>query len=122
MALVDGGRSFHPSLSSGRHFHKKTFSVLNIHPKRSYPTLQIRYAISIEYESQLGGLLTPHINVPVRGEVPIERSTFTIHLPCTGNVSEEVPVGIHLEIDGYPHFNNTKLTFKRNKICIKGEK
>lgn len=83
--------------------------------------LQIRYSISIEYESQLGGLLTPHINVPVQGHVPESLSTFTIRLPCTGNVSEEVPVGINLEIDGYPNFNHTKLTFKRNKICIKGE-
>lgn len=81
----------------------------------------IRYSISIEYESQLGGLLTPHINVPVQGDIPIEAATFTIRLPCTGNVSEEVPVGIHLEIDGHPLFNRTQLTFKRNKICLLGE-
>ena len=70
----------------------------------------------------MGGLSTPHINVPVRGDVPVELSTFTIRLPCTGNVSEEVPVGIHLEIDASPYFNHTTLTFKRNKICLKGKR
>lgn len=81
---------------------------------------QLRYRVSIEYESQLGGLLAPHLSIPIKGYVPITLETFTIHLPCTGNVSEEVPVGINLVVEGSPNFNNTHMTFKRNKICLKG--
>lgn len=29
-------------------------------------------------------------------------------------------MGISLIIEGSPHFNNTHMTFKRNKICLKG--
>lgn len=65
--------------------------------------------------------MAPHLSIPIKGYVPITLETFTIHLPCTGNVSEEVPVGINLVIEGSPNFNNTHMTFKRNKICLKGK-
>uniref|UniRef100_A0A182WTV9 WIF domain-containing protein n=1 Tax=Anopheles quadriannulatus TaxID=34691 RepID=A0A182WTV9_ANOQN len=46
--------------------------------------------------------------------------SFTVHLVCWGNVTKEVPVGIHLHVEGPPKHNDTKLIIKRNKICIKG--
>lgn len=69
----------------------------------------------------MGGLRDPLISISDKGYIPRALGTFTIQLPCTGNVSEEVPLGINIYIEGHPNFNDTHLTFKRNKICLKSK-
>lgn len=78
------------------------------------------YILSIEYDIQHGALLPPQLSIPAKGFVPDKVETFTVHLPCTGNVSIEVPIAINLFIQGPPRRNDTRLNFKRNKICLKG--
>lgn len=82
---------------------------------------QVTYNLSIEYDVHQGALLTPHLNIPARGIVPDTVETFTLHLPCAGNISDEVPIAINLFVEAPPKRNNTKLIFKRNKICLKGK-
>lgn len=65
-------------------------------------------------------MLPPQLNIPAEGVVSTEIQTFTVHLPCAGNVSEEVPIAINVFIKGPPFKNDTKLNFKRHKICLKG--
>lgn len=84
------------------------------------PLIQLPYTISIEYDVHQGALLAPELNIPAHGFVPTAVETFTVHLPCTGNVSEQVPIAINVNIQGPERFNDTKLNFKRNKICMKG--
>jgi hypothetical protein len=84
---------------------------------------QLPYVISIEYETKKGALLAPQLNIPARGLIPTTIETFTVHLPCSGNVSEEVPIAINLKVRnpfGVGH-NETILHFKRNKICMRGK-
>lgn len=77
--------------------------------------------ISIEYDAQHGALLVPQLNIPAKGLVPDKVETFSVHLPCAGNVSVEVPVSINLFVQAPPRLNDTRLNFKRNKICLKGK-
>lgn len=89
------------------------------HPLRS--TWQLPYILSIEYDVHQGALLPPHLNIPAKGFVPDAVETFTLHLPCAGNISDEVPIAINLFVQGPPKRNDTRLIFKRNKICLKGK-
>lgn len=83
--------------------------------------LQLPYTISVHYDDNEGALQHPELNIPSSGIIPRTVETFTVHLVCSGNVSKEVPVGIHLHVEGPPKQNDTKLIIRRNKICIKGE-
>lgn len=84
-------------------------------------SLQLAYTISVHLDDNQGALQHPELNIPSSGAIPRTVETFKVHLVCTGNVSKEVPVGIHLHVEGPPKQNDTKLIIKRNKICIKGE-
>lgn len=84
-------------------------------------TWQLPYILSIEYDVHQGALLPPHLNIPAKGFVPVAVETFTLHLPCAGNISDEVPIAINLFVQGPPKRNDTRLIFKRNKICLKGK-
>lgn len=83
-------------------------------------SLQLPYVLSIEYDIHQGALLPPQLNIPAKGFVPAKVETFTVHLPCAGNMSVEVPIAINLFVQGPPRRNDTRLNFKRNKICLKG--
>lgn len=83
--------------------------------------LQLAYTISVHLDDNEGALQHPELNIPSSGAIPRSVETFKIHLVCNGNVTAEVPVGIHLHVEGPPKQNDTKLIIKRNKICIKGE-
>lgn len=90
-------------------------------PRKTISCQQLPYVLSVEYDAHHGALLPPHVNIPAKGYVPDLVETFTLHLPCTGNISDEVPIAINLLVQGPPKRNDTKLTFKRNKICLKGK-
>uniref|UniRef100_A0A182PFN3 WIF domain-containing protein n=1 Tax=Anopheles epiroticus TaxID=199890 RepID=A0A182PFN3_9DIPT len=78
------------------------------------------YTISVHYDDNEGALQHPELDIPSSGIIPMTVESFTVHLVCWGNVTKEVPVGIHLHVEGPPKHNDTKLIIKRNKICIKG--
>ncbi|KFB40015.1 AGAP006405-PA-like protein [Anopheles sinensis] len=81
---------------------------------------RLPYTISVHFDDNEGALQHPELDIPTSGIVPWTVESFTVHLVCWGNVTKEVPVGIHLHIEGPRKHNDTKLIIKRNKICIKG--
>ncbi|XP_017150483.2 tyrosine-protein kinase RYK [Drosophila miranda] len=83
----------------------------------AYP---LPYAISIEYANDQDALGTPTLSIPHKGLVPQEIESFLVYLPCTGNASLQLPVNVNMVVRGPPRFNDTRLHFKRNKICAKG--
>ncbi|KAH8401269.1 hypothetical protein KR009_004204, partial [Drosophila setifemur] len=83
----------------------------------SYP---LPYSISIEYNNDQEALGTPTLSIPHKGLVPQEIESFLVYLPCTGNASLQLPVNVNMLVRGPPRFNDTRLHFKRNKICAKG--
>ncbi|XP_055858556.1 tyrosine-protein kinase Drl isoform X1 [Episyrphus balteatus] len=87
---------------------------------QSQTTYPLPYIITIEYESDQGALGAPTLSIPPKGYVPQTIETFTVHLPCTGNATDQVPLSINMHVRGPPRTNDTKLGFKRNKICLKG--
>ncbi|KAG4078817.1 hypothetical protein HA402_015407 [Bradysia odoriphaga] len=87
---------------------------------QSLTSYSLSYVLSIEYDTHQGALLPPQLNIPAKGLVPDKVETFTVHLPCTGNISVEVPIAINLYVKGPPRRNDTRLNFKRNKICLRG--
>ncbi|XP_034138045.1 tyrosine-protein kinase Drl-like isoform X2 [Drosophila guanche] len=82
----------------------------------AYP---LPYAISIEYANDQDALGTPTLSIPHKGLVPQEIESFLVYLPCTGNASLQLPVNVNMVVRGPPRFNDTRLHFKRNKICAK---
>ncbi|XP_055374417.1 tyrosine-protein kinase Drl-like isoform X2 [Condylostylus longicornis] len=83
----------------------------------SYPLL---YQLTVHYEIEKQNALgIPQISIPAEGYVPQRIETFTIHLPCTGNVSLQVPLKIHMFVKGPPRQNDIKLNFKAKKNCLK---
>jgi len=82
--------------------------------------LQLPYAISIEYNTDQEALGTPTLSIPHKGLVPQEIESFLVYLPCTGNASLQMPVNVNMVVRAPPRFNDTRLHFKRNKICAKG--
>ncbi|XP_068146176.1 LOW QUALITY PROTEIN: tyrosine-protein kinase Dnt [Drosophila tropicalis] len=83
----------------------------------AYP---LPYAISIEYANDQDALGTPTLSIPHKGLVPQEIESFLVYLPCTGNASLQLPVNVNMVVRGPPRYNDTRLHFKRNKICAKG--
>ncbi|KAH8297329.1 hypothetical protein KR044_010419, partial [Drosophila immigrans] len=83
----------------------------------AYP---LRYTISIEYANDQDALGTPTLSIPHKGVVPQEIESFLVYLPCTGNASLQLPVNVNMLVQGHPRFNDTRLHFKRTKICAKG--
>ncbi|XP_055686405.1 tyrosine-protein kinase Drl isoform X1 [Lutzomyia longipalpis] len=80
----------------------------------------LSYTITIDYATELEALMPPELSIPTRGFVPRVLDTFTVHLPCSGKESEEIPIAINLHIRAPSRRNDTRLNFKRNKICLKG--
>ncbi|XP_034477179.1 tyrosine-protein kinase Dnt [Drosophila innubila] len=83
----------------------------------AYP---LRYTISIEYANDQDALGTPTLSIPHKGLVPQEIESFLVYLPCTGNATLQLPVNVNMVVQGPPRFNDTRLHFKRTKICTKG--
>lgn len=61
------------------------------------------------------------MSIPHKGLVPQEIESFLVYLPCTGNASLQMPVNVNMVVRAPPRFNDTRLHFKRNKICAKGK-
>lgn len=89
------------------------------HPS-SFALLQLPYIITIDYVLEQEALAAPTLSIPAKGYVPQQIETFTVHLPCTGNATDQVPLSVNMLVRGPPRTNDTKLNFKRNKICLKG--
>uniref|UniRef100_A0A182JGB2 Uncharacterized protein n=1 Tax=Anopheles atroparvus TaxID=41427 RepID=A0A182JGB2_ANOAO len=85
--------------------------------RTAYP---LPYTISVHFDDNDGALQHPELDIQTSGIIPRTVESFTVHLVCWGNITKEVPVGIHLHVEGPPKHNDTKLIIKRNKICIKG--
>ncbi|XP_041975331.1 tyrosine-protein kinase Dnt [Aricia agestis] len=80
----------------------------------------LAYVMGIEYESR-GAMLPPQVNISERGYVPTTLQTFRVRLPCTGSRSAEILVTMQLNISAPDRdHKDVRLTFKRNKICLKG--
>ncbi|OAD56243.1 Tyrosine-protein kinase RYK [Eufriesea mexicana] len=69
-------------------------------------------------------LFRPSVNVSAKGEVPMTLQVFRIRLPCSGLVSAQIPLALRLNVTAPPgtKYNDTILVFKRNKICLKGDR
>ncbi|XP_017476252.1 PREDICTED: tyrosine-protein kinase RYK isoform X2 [Rhagoletis zephyria] len=87
---------------------------------QSLTTYPLPYTITIDYEQDQTALAAPTLSIPDKGYVPQQIETFLVHLPCTGNGNKEVPLVVNMLVSGPPRTNDTKLHFKRNKICLKG--
>ncbi|CAD7015172.1 unnamed protein product [Ceratitis capitata] len=87
---------------------------------QSLTTYPLPYTITIDYEQEQSALAAPTLSIPDRGYVPQQIETFLVHLPCTGDGNKEVPLVVNMLVSGPPRTNDTKLHFKRNKICLKG--
>lgn len=84
--------------------------------------LQLPYVWSVEYSNR-DAMLSPAFNISLQGHIPTLRvETFRIRFPCTGLRSAEVHVLMQLNVSTYSHrHNKTSLSFRRNKICLKGK-
>uniref|UniRef100_A0A182QRR4 Protein kinase domain-containing protein n=1 Tax=Anopheles farauti TaxID=69004 RepID=A0A182QRR4_9DIPT len=85
--------------------------------RTAYP---LPYTISVHYDDNEGTIQPPELDIPTSGIIPRTVESFTVHLVCWGNVTNEVPFGIHLYVEGPPKHNDTKLIIRRKKICFKG--
>ncbi|KAJ8670078.1 hypothetical protein QAD02_001337 [Eretmocerus hayati] len=74
------------------------------------------------YGSHMMALLPPKVNVSSRGHVPPTPQVFAIRLPCSGLESAEIMLSFKLNVSAPPEtkYNDIRLAFKRNKICMKG--
>ncbi|XP_017770403.1 PREDICTED: tyrosine-protein kinase Dnt [Nicrophorus vespilloides] len=85
----------------------------------SFARRTLSYSIGIDVSNEVA-LGTPKLNISKAGTVPNAAQTFSISLPCTGIVTAEVNVAIHVNITLMP-INVTTLSFRRKKTCIKAE-
>jgi len=80
---------------------------------------RLMYQVSTS-SSRVQVLPTPRINIPNQGTVPVQPSTWSVSLKCSGLEEGEVVVTINVSISGldtnYPE-NIINLTFKRKKTC-----
>lgn len=96
--------------------------------------------ISVKYESQ-GAMLPPQMNISSTGVIPTSVQTFRfvdrknfvassannrcsrVRLLCTGMESAQTQVQLQLNVSANNKLQNeTSLNFRRNKICIKGNR
>lgn len=81
--------------------------------------LQVPYLWTVEYNNR-AAMKRPTFNISTQGYLPTKVSTFHVKLECTGEVSAEVRVLLNLNVSAVSHrHNDTYLTFRRNKICLK---
>ncbi|XP_042874288.1 tyrosine-protein kinase Dnt-like isoform X3 [Penaeus japonicus] len=81
----------------------------------------MQYMAHIEYDNG-EAMALPQLNISNKGVVPVRPETFKVSLPCTGRVSAEVTVNLHLNITTHSRNHNlTNITIKRKKICLKEE-
>ncbi|XP_063241635.1 tyrosine-protein kinase Drl-like [Bacillus rossius redtenbacheri] len=73
------------------------------------------YAWSFVYDNH-DALRPPELDIPARGLVPAKVQTFRVRFPCSGSMSAEVLVLMQLNVSLY---NDSALSFRRNKICLK---
>ena len=81
--------------------------------------LQLPYSVSLEVSNR-GALPSPRLNMSLSGHVPTTPETWSVLLPCSGDVAAEVDVVLRVNVT-LAGDNVTALTFRRRKICLKGE-
>ena len=82
--------------------------------------LQLPYVWRVDYNNR-DAMLPPAFNISLQGHIPNWVETFRIRFPCTGVRSAEIHVHMQLNVSTYNHrHNKTSLSFRRNKICLKG--
>lgn len=81
--------------------------------------LQLPYTVSVDVNNR-EALPAPQLNVSRAGHVPTAVETWSVLLPCSGDVAAEVDVVLRVNVTLHRD-NVTALTFRRRKICLKGE-
>uniref|UniRef100_A0A0A9YWX3 receptor protein-tyrosine kinase n=3 Tax=Lygus hesperus TaxID=30085 RepID=A0A0A9YWX3_LYGHE len=80
------------------------------------------YTIQVDHTSP-DAMAPAFLNISSSGMVPTAPQTFSIALPCSGEVSAEVDVVISINVTLNRATNNvTRLNFKRRKICLLGSR
>uniref|UniRef100_A0ABD2VSN9 WIF domain-containing protein n=1 Tax=Trichogramma kaykai TaxID=54128 RepID=A0ABD2VSN9_9HYME len=95
-----------------------------------YSILRLAYSMKLDYDSRGGGyrgsgimaLLPPKVNVSSHGYVPTSPQVFAIRLPCSGIASAEIKLALKINVSApaESRYDDTRLVFKRNKICMQG--
>uniref|UniRef100_A0ABD2VSN8 WIF domain-containing protein n=1 Tax=Trichogramma kaykai TaxID=54128 RepID=A0ABD2VSN8_9HYME len=93
-----------------------------------YSILRLAYSMKLDYDSRGGGyrgsgimaLLPPKVNVSSHGYVPTSPQVFAIRLPCSGIASAEIKLALKINVSApaESRYDDTRLVFKRNKICM----
>ncbi|XP_063697972.1 tyrosine-protein kinase RYK [Culicoides brevitarsis] len=78
----------------------------------------LHYKISIEYNLTQNALAPPSLSIPSKGFLPFSKRTFSLHLHCFGNVSQQVDMQVHFTIVGSTDEGEVNFSVKRNKICL----
>ncbi|KAL7286280.1 hypothetical protein TKK_0019456 [Trichogramma kaykai] len=91
---------------------------------------KLAYSMKLDYDSRGGGyrgsgimaLLPPKVNVSSHGYVPTSPQVFAIRLPCSGIASAEIKLALKINVSApaESRYDDTRLVFKRNKICMQG--
>lgn len=77
------------------------------------------YSIAIK-TSNSPALPVTKLNISSTGTIPTSTQTFTVFLPCSGPVTDEVDVAIIINVT-LAQENVTTLTFRRKKMCLQYE-
>lgn len=78
------------------------------------------YSVSLEVSNR-GALPSPRLNMSLSGHVPTTPETWSVLLPCSGDVAAEVDVVLRVNVT-LARDNVTALTFRRRKICLKADR
>ncbi|XP_076324300.1 tyrosine-protein kinase RYK-like isoform X3 [Tachypleus tridentatus] len=81
---------------------------------------KVKYSMAV-LVNKTEALREPQLDIPSQGLLPEEQKVFQVLLPCTGKQSEEVDVRIQINVTAENQPNNTFLTLKRRKICLKDD-
>lgn len=81
--------------------------------------LQLPYSVSVDVSNR-EALPAPQLSLSGSGRVPTSPETWTVLLNCSGHVTAEVDVVLRVNVT-LTRDTVTALTFKRRKICVKGE-
>ncbi|XP_052121655.1 tyrosine-protein kinase Dnt-like [Frankliniella occidentalis] len=78
------------------------------------------YSVSLDVNNR-EALPSPRLNMSVSGHVPTAPETWSVLLPCSGDVAAEVDVVLRVNVT-LAKDNIKALTFRRRKICLKADR
>nr|CAD7573656.1 unnamed protein product [Timema californicum] len=88
---------------------------------QSLTGMPLPYVVKLKV-SDNEALVAPLLNISHTGHIPVVAEAFMVSLSCSKAVDAEVDVILNLNISLNKLANNiTTLTFRRKKICLKGE-